>query len=657
MIQKRYIVLLAALAAFVTGVYSNHFGNSFHFDDAHTVVQNPYIRDLSNIPRFFTDPTTSSFVPENRAWRPLVYVSLALDYRMGRSLEPFYFQLSTFLWLLVQLGVMFALFRKVFDLARPHPFNDWAALFATAVYGVHPAMAETVNYVIQRADLFSTLGVVAGIAVWAWFPTRRRYGLYLLPVAAAIASKPPAIVFPALLFLYIWLIENEEPGAAIRRCAPALLVVSVLGWISSAMVPATFVPGATSAYVYRINQPIVLFRYFRAFFLPTDLSADTDRMALPGLFDDDVALGFVFLAVLILVAVRCTRKRENRPIAFGLFWFLVASIPTSVFPLAELENDHRMFFPFVGLAMGICWAAALRVYDRPGSIQTTKLACAAILLALAYGTWQRNIVWHTEESLWYDVTLKSPRNGRGLMNYGLSQMSKGANERALDYFQRALPFNPNYHLLEVNLGIVNGLLQRDAEAERHFSRALQLAPLEAQCNYFYARWLRGKGRQDEAIQRLNTVITANPTYVDASHMLMEIYADKRDAEMLRRAANETLARFPGDTEAPKWLARGVDAQATPESYLNQSMTFYQQRRYEDSIRAAQEALKLKPDFALAWNNIAAAYNAQGKWDEGIAAGEKAVRLAPDNQLAKNNLAWGQREKHLLAEKKGTAAKP
>jgi hypothetical protein len=58
--------------------------------------------------------------------------------------------------------------------------------------------------------------------------------------------------------------------------------------------------------------------------------------------------------------------------------------------------------------------------------------CALVLLAFAAGTWERNKVWRTEESLWYDVTLKSPYNGRGLMNYGLTQMQKGQNARALD---------------------------------------------------------------------------------------------------------------------------------------------------------------------------------------------------------------------------------
>jgi hypothetical protein len=36
-----------------------------------------------------------------------------------------------------------------------------------------------------------------------------------------------------------------------------------------------------------------------------------------------------------------------------------------------------------------------------------------------------------------------------------------------------------------------------------------------------------------------------------------------------------------------------------------------------------------------------------QWDEGIAAAQEAIRLKPDFPLAKNNLAWGEREKQKL----------
>ena len=52
----------------------------------------------------------------------------------------------------------------------------------------------------------------------------------------------------------------------------------------------------------------------------------------------------------------------------------------------------------------------------------------------------------------------------------------------------------------------------------------------------------------------------------------------------------------------------------------------------------------RPGYAEAWNNIAAAYNSMSRWDEGISACQEAIRLKPDFQLARNNLAWAVDEK-------------
>ncbi len=645
--NKIVAVSYLALAALVVAVYANHFGNGFHFDDSHSIVNNPYVRDLRNIPRFFTDSETASVLPANRAWRPLVMTSLAVDYRLGHGLHPFYFHLSTLIWFLVQLGLMFALFLAAFDRCLPDPRNIWVAWFAAAVYGVHPAMAETVNYIIQRADLYSTLGVVAGLVIYLYWPALRRTGLYLIPVAAAVLTKPPAMIFPAILFVYLWLIDDQRPKAALRLCAASIVITGALLWLTSAMTPASLTPGAASAYAYRITQPFVLFRYFRTFFIPVGLSADTDLVPFHTIFQDDALLGLLFLAGLIVVIVLTTRRRETRPIAFGLCWFLLAAFPTSIFPLAEVDNDHRMFFPFVGLAMSACWAAALALYRTrvPRVIMAT--ACALALAGCAYGTRQRNEVWRSDESLWHDVALKSPHNGRGLMNYGLALMARGDYGTALDYFHRAEALTPNYYFLEINLGIANGAIRNNAEAEKHFLRAILLGPAAAEPKYFFARWLRENGRLHEAASNLRTAIRLNPTYIDSQYLLMQTEADLLAVDDLRATAQQTLAQFPGDGVAAAWLAGAANLRPTPEGYLNQSLADYQAGRYAECIAAAQKALELRPGYSDAWNNIAAAWNARGKWDEGIHAGEEAVRLNPNNQLARNNLAWARSQKQKL----------
>src|SRR5882724_7105442 len=111
------LLLCLALCLVVLIAYSNHFQNGFHFDDFHTVTGNPFIRDLHNVPRFFTHPEMFSTMPDHATWRPITSISLAVDYWLGKGLKPFYFQLSTFLWFVLQVVLLWFLFLRLMDLS------------------------------------------------------------------------------------------------------------------------------------------------------------------------------------------------------------------------------------------------------------------------------------------------------------------------------------------------------------------------------------------------------------------------------------------------------------------------------------------------------------------------------------------------------------
>ncbi len=90
--SSRWLILCAAAAvAGVLAAYSNHFHNSFHFDDGTVIQNNAYLRSLKNIPLFFRDATTFSSLPANAVYRPLTSVSFALDYWRSSGLDTFAF--------------------------------------------------------------------------------------------------------------------------------------------------------------------------------------------------------------------------------------------------------------------------------------------------------------------------------------------------------------------------------------------------------------------------------------------------------------------------------------------------------------------------------------------------------------------------------------
>ncbi len=638
-VKHKFQLVLFFLLLAITGVYANHFHNSFHFDDFHTVVDNPSIRSLRNVPSFFTDATTFSVLPANRTYRPVVSASLAFDYFLAHGYTPFWFHLTTFLFFLALVALIGAFYRVILDRTRPSPANAWLALFGAAWFGLHPAMAETVNYVIQRGDLYCAFGCVAALYFFARFKRQRRTGLYLLPLVFALLAKPPAAVFPALLFLYVFFFEAEgksnRAADSLLAAFPAMTLTALLLWLQSAMTPHTFLPSIISPWVYRLTQPYVWLRYTLDLILPFHLNVDTDLTPLTA-FDSRAIEGVAFLILLLAAILWTGRLQRLRPLSFGLSWFLITQLPTSLYPLSEVENDHRMFLSFVGLILAAVWAGALLAERIPSLAKPPKpiLTGLAILALMpyAYGTYLRNQVWRSEETLWLDDIQKSPHNGRGLMIYGLTQMNKGAFAAALDCFERASVYTPNYPTLEINLGIVNGVMAdlgdraRAVEAERHFLRAIALAPADDATHGFYGRWLSDHGRYQEAVTEFRTAVDLNPSRAMQHDLLVQAFS-----------------KVSG-SQAP--------AAVTSASLINRSLTLNQEGHFNESTSTALAALRLDPHSAIAWNNIAANNEALHHWDAAIDAARHALSLQPDLQIAKNNLAWSLSQK-TLAQKSGS----
>ena len=538
------LLLLAILAT-----YANHFHNGFHFDDWHTIVNNTSIRQLRNIPLFFLDGTTFSAVPSTRSYRPLVSTLLAIDYQLGHGLQPFWFHLSIFaLFIALTLLVAFVI-HHLLEYEAASSRNRWIALAAAAWYALDPANADTINYIIASSDVISTLGVILSFAVYFAIPRARRYYFYVLPAAIAILAKPPAAIFPVLFAVFRLLFP--DPAVAGRRprapgrleeVAPPFVICGALLLFVQHMTPRSWNPGAVNAYNYLITQPYVALLYFKTFFWPTGISAVYDLKPFVTTADTRFWIGLVFAVFISAAAIVTAIWKRTRTIGFGLLWFLIALLPTSLFPLAEVMNDHRAFLPYIGLVIAIAGAApkafGVARLDRQRRWAKIAATCAVALFlcANAYATFQRNKVWKTEETLWHDVVLKSPRNGIGLMSYGLQLMAKGDFAGALDYFHRAQDITPQYPALLINLAIAENATRQSAEAERHFNEALRLAPSSPGSYTYYARYLLSHSRAGEARALLQRALELSPNDLYARELLKQ--AQSRASELAPFAGAE-----------------------------------------------------------------------------------------------------------------------
>lgn len=672
------LFICLTLATIIT--YSNHFHNSFHFDDDHTIVNNIYIRDIKNIPLFFRDAKTTSSLPANQAYRPGLTTLNTIDFWLSKKQIPesTTFHISIFITYLLLGFALFFLLLNLFNYAIKHQWNKYFALFAVAWFWLHTSNAETVNYIIQRAEIYSTLAIVLCFLIYIYTPKLKKYHFYIIPFIIGYFIKEPVLMFAPLLFLYILFFENNLSlgqitatknkkvlSKALITIIPLLIIGSILFLLSKKMTPTTWTPGGVSPINYLLTETFVIVHYFNSFFLPFNLSADTDWQPISNIFDDKVIAGLFFIFLLLTIAFYYSKKQVTRPISFGILWFFIALIPTSsIFPFAEVLNDHRPFFPYIGLFISVVWLVSYYIIKFEKKIKdqvilkTSIVAIALLVLGShAFGTHQRNKVWNNDESLWYDVTIKSPKNGRGLMNYGLTQMRQAKYNIALKYFEDALIYNPYYSYLHINIGIVKNVLNKVQEAEEHFKKAIQYAPNYYGSYYFYGQFLNSHNRQMEAMLYLEKAVELGPSNMDVRYLLMSNYNDLGEWQKLQETANKTLQLMPNDLTALKYLdasrnkkskldiqIENAKSNPSPENYLNLSLYYYQNAQYEKCVEAANDALKLKPNYDLAYNNICCAYNMLKQFDKAIEAGENAVKSNPASQLAKNNLAEARRLK-------------
>ncbi len=673
--NKNIIILGLVLFVVLIATYANHFNNGFHFDDSHTIVDNVHIRNIKNIPAFFSDPKMFSTDKLHWGLRPIVSTTLAVDYWLGNGLNPFYFHLDTFIWYVLLCVLLFFIYKNLLNQAFQHPWVSYIALIAVAWFALHTANAETINYIISRSDVLSTFFIVSSFLIYVVFPHKRKWFLYAIPAVIGVFAKETVLVLIIILFFYIILFEHKLSIISIFKAKnfkiilntilkvlPLLIVVMATQVYTLSRAIAT--PGITNPIGYYIlTQSYVWVHYFIAFFLPMNLSADTDWTVIQNIFDERIIIGLIFVTLLVVAIFKTSAKNETKPIAFGLIWFSAALLPTSIAPFAEITNDHRMFFPFIGLSLSVVTYLGLWLIKIEKQITANNkyqiLIVAGILTVLAlnvYGVYQRNKIWKDEESLWLDVTIKSPLNGRGLMNYGLTQMGKGNYAAADTYFQKASASLPYYYTLYINIGILKGATNKPQEADENFKKAIVYSPNTFDSYVFYARYLKQVNRVTEARLMAEKALQINPYSLMALNILMSVYNEQGLWDKLQQTASQTLAITPNDLEAQKYLEAGKKhvqvielsnqqvkkpSARTAADYLNLSLTYYNQQNYDKCIEACKQAIKLKPDYADAYSNMGAAYNMLKQWDKGFEACTAALKIDPDHKLAKGNLAWAK----------------
>jgi hypothetical protein len=356
--HKRFnLIACAVIAGMVLIAYSNTFTASFHFDDNPSIIENSTIRH----------PTSENIVSLLLGIRPVVYLSIMLNYQLGG--------LNVVGYHIFNIGVhiansVFVYLLVLWTLTQPslgNKYKDRAnrmAFFAALLFAVHPVHTESVTYIISRTELLATFFYLATFLLFIRGATSGRFSSVvgmLITSALSMGSKEWAVTLPALLALYDFLFFSEG------RIKPVLsrwyiYLLTAIPWAIALHNLDLFSPGGQAGIGFNLVSatglsPLnyfytslnVIWTYIRLLVLPIHQNLDYDYAIAKTLFELPTLLSFLGHVAVIAGMFILYRAKKWTVVPFGIAWFYIGLSPTqSIVPVVDVIFEHRVYMPSIG---------------------------------------------------------------------------------------------------------------------------------------------------------------------------------------------------------------------------------------------------------------------------------------------------------------------
>lgn len=250
----------------------------------------------------------------------------------------------------------------------------------------------------------------------------------------------------------------------------------------------------------------------------------------------------------------------------------------------------------------------LRDYQKPGSVDTAIIiferalalepSHAPALAGLGSAYWLKYEA--TRDARWVeqardacgrasaaDLRLSAAHACLGTVENGVGEF-----ERARVAFEQALALDPASDDAYRGLGRAHENLGRFDEAEKTYRRAIELRPYYWGGHAWLASFYRTRGRYRDAAQQYAQAVELTPDNARA-------YASLGTAYTLSGQYEKAIEAY----------RRSVDLVPNAGAYGNWGATLYRMRRFDDAIRALEEAQRLGPNFRVLANLARACYQA------------------------------------------------
>jgi len=579
--SKTNLLICLALLFATFALYARvaHF-DFLVFDDNVYITEVPQLRDGLS-PAGLLWALTSA---EAGYWYPVTRTSQLLDVQLF-GYDAGMHHLVNVLWHALASLCVFAFLQR----ATGAPFRS---AFVAFVFGLHPLHVESVSWITERKDVLSAFFFF--LTLWAYVryterPSTSRYVVTLLAFLLGLASKTMVVTLPfVLVLLDVWPLKRWSRDKLNEKLPFLALaaVIAVVTFFAQQNVGAVVSVDAAPLALRFENALITYALYLWMTIWPAGLAAFYPYVQHAPVWQP--LLAAIALAAISILIVRQSRRRPYWLV--GWAWYVITLLPViGLIQVGEQGHaDRYMYIPMVGLLIMLAWTAPAKpVYATAGVI-----AC----IAAAAVAWAQIGYWQNSETV----------------------------------FRRALEVTTGNYLAHYSLGVVYGASpDRTAEAISEYQQALQIRPQHVDALINLGALLAKSGRLPEAISRYQEVLRIQPDNVMAHNNL--------GAALARTPGHlpEAIAQY----EAAQRARPGDPAVITNLTAAQKELgdTYARAGQWQQAIGAYQSAIRLKPDFAEAHNNLGFALISSGLTPNAIEEFRAATRDQPDYADAHANL--------------------
>ncbi len=555
MLKRSYIILIIVVC---TGVYINTFKNEFVYDDIKLIVENPEIRNLSNISHL------------KLAERPMRTISLILDYKLFK-LHPAGYHLTNLILhilcsILVYFGVQTLVYRSrtlqgsFFAKAKafgytPLPTSHFPLrgegrgepLLTSLLFAVHPIQTEAVACISNRKEmlcmLFFMLSLILYIKSIATLsgssqaklirlrrthttkshfslPTSHFSLLYylgsIISFILALLSKQVAIALPFMLIIYDGCFNNVKKKKLYYIPYFTIIIIGYL--LSLKEMQALFLNikewGIPYSHIL-LTVPCAGVKYLSLLIAPHNLCVDYFFPMAMAIEPRVIVSTIIIIGLIVLIF------KSNRIFSFGILWILITLLPVlNIVPANYVLAERYLYLPSLGFCMVVAWLLGSLIAKR----RLLGITILTLILLVYCGlTIRRNFDWRDNYTLWAKTVKQNPRSLPAHNNLGIIYIRNGIYNKALAEFNKVLEINPDDLWAMNNIGIIYVKLERYENAINVFKKILVKNPNDARAHYNLGIIYMRIGIPQESLFEYKKTIKIDPYFREAYKGLFMIY--------------------------------------------------------------------------------------------------------------------------------------